>query len=712
MHVRLCSGWRSERLRVFEAAEDVTQYERDEATVVLNDGKRVTVQPGVTTPFDLLVKGQISSGYAAGGERETPLVAEVDGRPWDLQRAFEKDCRLTGIYGFSSTHGKSVLWHSSAHLLGAALEEFYCNGPLPIPEGGHEGLKSKTVLLDNGPAVEKGYFYDCFIRPEGERKDESGLPGESVGKEEVTEVQKWMKQLAKRDLAFERKAVAREVAEELFSYNRFKRHSLQQVPTYETVTLYRVGDFVDLCRGPHVPSSKYVRELELTHTSSVLWREESVPHDHSRHPEADTLQRIYGIAFPDKAAMKTHKKAMARAEESDHRRLGKEQSLFLQHPNCPGSPMFLPHGTRILNALQTLIREEYHKRGYDEVITPTLYHSTLWRQSGHWDNYKEHMYTLHDGRQDDDPTCLKPMNCPAHCLLFGHAPRSYRELPIRYADFGTLHRNELEGALSGLTRVRRFHQDDGHVFCREDQIEQEVDDCLDFMQTVYGLFGFNFSVSLSTRPEKFLGEVEAWDRAEKQLMGAIERAGMPWSLKAGDGAFYGPKIDVTVLDAHHREHQCATIQLDFQLPLRFDLKYHTSNGSTERPVIVHRAVLGSLERMFAVIIEHYAGSWPLWLSPRQVLVCSVSNASENYAKQVKLSLRKRGLHADEDTSDNALKKKIKDGTGLKYNYVVVVGDSEAESNTVTFRERGSHQLQKMRTAEFETLLMDKVRKRV
>lgn len=366
---------------MFQEAEEVTKYVSDEATVVLNNGKRVTVETGVTTPLDLLDKGQISSGYAAGGERETPLVAEVDGRPWDLQRAFEKDCRLTGMYGFSSSHGKAVLWHSSAHLLGAAMEEFYSSGSLPIPEGGHESLTAKRVLLDNGPAVEKGYFYDVFVCPDDQRGSDRGA-GESVGKEELTQVQKWMKKLAKKNLSFERKAVSRETAEELFSYNRFKRHSLQQVPDGETVTLYRVGDFVDLCRGPHVPSSKYVKELELTHTSSVLWREESVAHDHSRHPEADTLQRVYGVAFPDKAAMKLHKTALARAEQCDHRRLGKEQALFLQHPNCPGSPMFLPHGTRILNALQTLIREEYHKRGYDEVVTPTLYHSSLWRQSG------------------------------------------------------------------------------------------------------------------------------------------------------------------------------------------------------------------------------------------------------------------------------------------------------------------------------------------
>jgi threonyl-tRNA synthetase len=464
--------------------------------------------------------------------------------------------------------------------------------------------------------------------------------------------------------------------------------------------------------------------------------------------------------------MKQHIKYLEEAAKRDHRKIGKDQELFFFHEQSPGCCFFLPHGTIIYNALQSALREEYWKRGYQEVVTPNMFSSELWKRSGHWQHYREDMFTID---HEKDQWGLKPMNCPGHCLLFGHRVRSYNELPMRIADFGVLHRNEASGALTGLTRVRRFQQDDAHIFCTEDQVGDEILGLFDFLKSMYGHFGFTFKMKLSTRPENFLGDIPTWDRAEERLRNALDQftaeTGVKWELNPGDGAFYGPKIDVTISDALKREVQCATLQLDFQLPQQFNLEFVASNqgnidtpvkvesnnpsgdsktqsaavntlGSTiatvaqaaekavadaagaakslsgavpaviepekyrsqltpgcARPVMIHRAVVGSFERFIAILTEHFAGKWPLWLSPRQVLVVPVMPSANEYVLEVQVSLRARGFHADADLTGNTMQKKIRTGQLQQYNFIWVVGAQERETGTVNIRDRDDQETQ-------------------
>jgi len=380
----------------------------------------------------------------------------------------------------------------------------------------------------------------------------------------------------------------------------------------------------------------------------------------------------------------------------DHRKLGQQQGLFFFHQMSPGSAFWLPHGARVYNKLQSFLRNEYHKRGYEEVVTPNVYNFNLWETSGHAANYSENMFQFEVEKQKFG---LKPMNCPGHCLMFAHRVRSWRELPIRFADFGVLHRNEFSGALTGLTRVRRFQQDDAHIFCMPDQLADEIAGCLDFLDFVYGKFGFEYRLMLSTRPEKYLGEISQWDQAEAALQTALDqfcstRPGLSWAVNPGDGAFYGPKIDIQVFDALRRRHQCATVQCDFQLPIRFGLQFATpdtagggAESKTARPVIVHRAILGSVERFIAILLEHTAGKWPLWVSPRQVCVVPVSKANYEYASSVRDRIHAEGFYIDVDNSDDQLKKKIRNAQLAQYNYILVVGAEEMENGTVNVRTR-------------------------
>uniref|UniRef100_H2YMU4 threonine--tRNA ligase n=1 Tax=Ciona savignyi TaxID=51511 RepID=H2YMU4_CIOSA len=372
----------------------------------------------------------------------------------------------------------------------------------------------------------------------------------------------------------------------------------------------------------------------------------------------ESLQRIYGISFPDKKELKEWQKFQEEAKQRDHRKIGKEQELFFFHEHSPGSCFFFPKGAFIYNTLINFIKSEYRKRGFEEVMSPNIYNSKLFITSGHWEHYADNLFAFD---VEKEKFALKPMNCPGHCLMFAHRSRSWRELPIRFADFGVLHRNELSGALTGLTRVRRFQQDDAHIFCRPEQIKDEMRGALNFMKSVYDTFGFTLKLNLSTRPENFLGDIEMWNDAEKQLEECLVEFAQPWKLNPGDGAFYGPKIDIQIMDALKRPHQCATIQLDFQLPIRFNLNYVTGEGDEKkRPVIIHRAILGSMERMIAVLTENYGGKWPLWLSPRQVMILAVSSKFDDYAESVRLQMHEAGLQVDlEKDPGLTLNKKIR-----------------------------------------------------
>uniref|UniRef100_A0A8C2WAC6 threonine--tRNA ligase n=1 Tax=Chinchilla lanigera TaxID=34839 RepID=A0A8C2WAC6_CHILA len=638
-----------ERLQLFETVKKDHQhllsiYEKKEntsnvITVRMADGKTVRGEVWKTTPYQ--VAAEISQELA-----ENTVIAKVNGELWDLDRPLEGDSTLE-LLMFDNEEAQAVYWHSSAHILGEAMELYY---------GGH---------LCYGPPIENGFYYDMFIEDR------------AVSSTELAALENICKTIIKEKQPFERLEVSRETLLDMFKYNKFKCRILKEKVSTPTTTVYRCGPLIDLCKGPHVRHTGKIKSIKIFKNSSAYWE---------GNPEMETLQRIYGISFPDNKMMKMWEKFQEEAKNRDHRKIGKEQELFFFHDLSPGSCFFLPRGTFIYNTLTDFIREEYHSRNFTEVLSPNVYNSKLWETSGHWQHYSENMFTFDI---EKDTFALKPMNCPGHCLMFAHRPRSWREMPIRFADFGVLHRNELSGTLSGLTRVRRFQQDDAHIFCTVEQIEEEIKECLQFLQSVYSAFGFSFVLNLSTRPENFLGEKEMWDEAEKQLQNSLMEFGKPWKINPGDGAFYGPKIDIKIKDAIGRYHQCATIQLDFQLPIRFNLTYVSKDGDDKkRPVIIHRAILGSVERMIAILSENYGGKWPFWLSPRQVMVIPVGPTCEKYALKVSSEFFEEGFMADIDLDDSCtLNKKIRNAQLAQYNFILVVGEKEKINNAVNVRTR-------------------------
>jgi threonyl-tRNA synthetase len=625
--------------------------------VTLPDGSVKEGKKWMLTPLD--VAKEISKSLAANA-----LISKVNGVLWDMSRPLEGDCELK-LFTFESDEGRDTFWHSSAHILGQALEMEY-------------GCK-----LCIGPCTTRGegFYYDAFYGDLGLNEDhfkriDAGA-AKAVGEKQP----------------FERIEVTRGQALEMFSENKFKVEIIRELPEDKTITVYRCGPLVDLCRGPHIPNTSFVKALACLKASSAYWR---------GNKDRESLQRVYGISYPDQKRLKEYIARLEEAKKYDHRELGKNQELFYFDPLSPGSCFFLPHGTRIYNKLMDFIRNLYWDRGYQEVITPNIYNMQLWETSGHAANYRENMFLLEIEKQEFG---LKPMNCPGHCKIFDHRVRSYRELPLRLADFGALHRNEASGALSGLTRVRRFQQDDAHIFCRESQVKDEVKSALEFISHVYEIFGFTFDLKLSTRPEKYLGESATWDKAEAALTEALNEFGKPWEINEADGAFYGPKIDISVSDTLNRKFQCATLQLDFQLPSRFNLSFSAEDeAKKERPVMIHRAILGSVERMFAILLEHYKGKWPLWLSPRQAIVCPVSVKSEAYALQVKDQIHQARFYVDVDTSDRTIQKKVREAQLAQYNYILVVGEDEAATGKVSVRVRDNSDKAKISVMMVEEVL--------
>ncbi|XP_006875437.1 PREDICTED: threonine--tRNA ligase, cytoplasmic-like isoform X1 [Chrysochloris asiatica] len=607
--------------------------------VTLPDGKQVDAASWKTTPYH--VACGISQGLA-----DNTVIAKVNKAVWDLDRPLEEDCTLE-LLKFEDEEAQAVYWHSSAHIMGEAMERVY---------GG---------CLCYGPPIENGFYYDMYLEEGG------------VSSNDFSSLETLCKKIIKEKQAFERLEVTKETLLEMFKYNKFKCRILNEKVTTPTTTVYRCGPLIDLCRGPHVRHTGKIKTLKIHKNSSTYWEGKA---------DMETLQRIYGISFPDPKMLKEWEKFQEEARNRDHRKIGRDQELYFFHELSPGSCFFLPKGAYIYNTLIEFIRSEYRKRGFQEVVTPNIYNSRLWVTSGHWQHYSENMFSF---EVEKELFALKPMNCPGHCLMFDHRPRSWRELPLRLADFGVLHRNELSGALTGLTRVRRFQQDDAHIFCAMEQIEDEIKGCLDFLRTVYGVFGFSFKLNLSTRPEKFLGDIEVWNQAEKQLENSLNEFGEKWELNPGDGAFYGPKIDIQIKDAIGRYHQCATIQLDFQLPIRFNLTFVSHDGDDKkRPVIVHRAILGSVERMIAILTENYGGKWPLWLSPRQVMVVPVGPTCDEYAQKVRQQFHDAKFMTDVDLDPGCtLNKKIRNAQLAQYNFILVVGEKEKSSGTVNIRTR-------------------------
>lgn len=611
---------------------------KEKIQVTLPDGKVVEGLSWETTPY------QIACGISQGLADST-VVAKIDDEVWDLDRVLEKSCSLK-LLKFDDPEAQAVFWHSTAHILGEAMERCY---------GG---------CLCYGPPIENGFYYDMYI------------DGDGVSPYHYKTLEEVSKKIIKEKQPFERLEMKKSDLLKMFDYNEFKKRILNEKVTTETTTVYRCGPLIDLCRGPHVRNTGKIKAMKVTKSSATYWEGKS---------DAESLQRIYGISFPDPKQLKEWEKLQEEAAKRDHRKLGQQQELFFFHELSPGSCFFLPNGAHIYNTLMSFIRSEYRKRGFQEVITPNMYNAKLWQTSGHWQHYADNMFSFD---VEKEKFALKPMNCPGHCLMFDHRNRSWRELPLRYADFGVLHRNELSGALTGLTRVRRFQQDDAHIFCAPEQIKSEITGCLDFLRSVYGKFGFTFDLVLSTRPEKFLGEIEVWNEAEKALSDSLDEFGVKWSLNPGDGAFYGPKIDITIKDALKRSHQCATIQLDFQLPIRFDLGFVSETGEKRRPVIIHRAILGSVERMIAILTENCAGKWPFWISPRQIMVVPIGPSQDDYANQVRDRLHDAGFMSQSDTdAGDTMNKKIRNAQLAQYNFILVVGDKEKQSGTVNVRTR-------------------------
>ncbi len=581
------------------------------------------------------------------GERlaQAALAIEVNGKLQDMSAQIEKDAKIR-IITFKDKEGVEVFRHSTAHLLANAVVELFPEAKITI-----------------GPVVDEGFYYDIDHAP--------------FTPSDLEKIEKKMKEIVDKKIAIERKEFSKQEALKIFKDNPYKVEIIKEVGSGETVSAYQQGKFIDLCRGPHVPNTSFLKAFKLTKLSSAYWRGDA---------KNKSLQRIYGISFPDKKDLDAYVKMIEEAAKHDHRVIGKNLDLFSFSELSPGSPFFHPKGTVLYNNLLDLLRGEYKKRGFDEVITPVIFNKDFWTISGHWEHFKENMFMTSADNQDFS---LKPMNCPAHCLMFKTQTRSYKDLPWRLTDFGVLHRNEVRGALGGLTRARKFSQDDGHIFCTSGQIQGEIEKAIDFINYIYKqVFKFEFDhIELSTKPEKALGDPQLWVNAEAALQNALNKKKIKYVISPGEGAFYGPKIDFHVKDALGRTWQTSTIQLDFNMPKRFELFYDGEDGKKHNPVMIHRAILGSLERFMGVLIEHYAGRFPLWLNPNQVAILPIADRHIGYAESVALKLSEAGIRAEVNTKPETTPKKVRDAQMQQFNYILVVGDKEQENHTVNVRTR-------------------------
>jgi len=583
----------------------------------------------------------------AGALNNQVLAAQVNDRVVDLARPLTEDCRVAPVAA-DSPLGLEVIRHSTAHLMAQAVKRLF-------PE----------VQVTIGPVIENGFYYDF-------KKAEPFAP------EDLERIEATMREITKADLRVTREEVPRDRAVELFREmgEDYKVEIIAGIPE-ERVSLYRQGEFVDLCRGPHVPSTGRIKAFKLTSIAGAYWRGDA---------RNEMLQRIYGTAWANAKDLEAYLKRIEEAKQRDHRRLGQQLDLFSLHPISPGSPFFHPKGAVIYNTLVQFVRSLYGRYGYTEVITPLIYKTEVWKTSGHYDAFREDMFLM---AIDEEEYGVKPMNCPGHCYLFATRKYSYRDLPIRFADFSRLHRFEPSGTLAGLTRVRSMAQDDAHIYCTPEQLDNELLRFVEMTREVYGVFGFDrIEVTLQTRPEKFLGRIELWEAAEAALRRVLEQAGYAVNVLAGEGAFYGPKIGFDFRDVLERSWTLATVQIDCAMPERFGLKYVTPEGNLATPMMLHRAVLGSLERFIAILLEHTAGNFPLWLAPVQARVLTLTERQENYGRRVANRLIHAGLRAELDDRNEKLGYKIREAQLQKVPYILVVGDKEEESGSVAPRHRG------------------------
>ena len=602
--------------------------------ITLPDGTKIRFVRE-TTPIKIAEK--IDLGLA-----KKALAAKVDGKIVDLDYKIKKDAELK-ILTSDDKEGLDVLRHSASHVLAHAVKKLFPKAKLGI-----------------GPAIENGFYYDFDLR-------KPFRPGD------LKKIEKEMQKIIDADNEFEKISMTKAGAKKRFKDEPYKLELIEELA--EKPTAYKEGDFIDLCSGPHIPSAGKIGAFKLLKTAGAYWKGDS------NNPQ---MQRVYGIAFASKKDLDKYLHKIEEAEKRDHRKIGKEMDLFSFHTEAPGMPFFHPNGMIIINEIIDYWREEHNKENYKEVKTPIILRKRLWEQSGHWDHYKENMYFT---RIDNIDYAVKPMNCPAQILIFKNRLRSYRELPMRMAEFGLVHRHELSGVLAGLFRVRAFIQDDAHHYCTEEQLKDEIKLIIDLTLRIYKTFGFDAEIELSTRPEKAMGSKEVWDKAENSLKEALKEKKIKYKLNPGEGAFYGPKIDFHIKDSLERNWQCGTIQVDFSMPEKFNITYEAKDNTKKRVVMVHRALLGSLERFFGILIEHHAGKFPVWLAPEQVRVVSVSDKFNKYAEKIYNEIKESGIRTYFDSRVESVGAKIRDARIARIPYIILVGEKEQKSKSIAVRTR-------------------------
>ncbi len=615
--------------------------------ITLPDGSQRSFAQPVTV-------ADVALSIGAGLARAA-LAGKVDGKVVDTSHLIAQDAALA-IITDKDADGVEIIRHSAAHLLAHAVKELFPDAQVTI-----------------GPVIENGFFYDfSYKRP--------------FTPEDLAAIEKRMAEIAKLDLPVARRVLPRDEAVAYFKHigENYKAEIIESIPADQDVSLYSEGEFTDLCRGPHVPSTGKLKAFKLMKLAGAYWRGDS---------KNEMLQRIYGTAWAKKEELDAYLHQIEEAEKRDHRKLGKQLELFHMQDSSPGMVFWHPKGWTLWQEVEQYMRRKFREHDYQEVRTPTIMDRTLWEKSGHWENYHDNMFTTCSENRD---YAVKPMNCPGHVQIFNHGLHSYRDLPLRLAEFGSCHRNETSGSLHGLMRVRGFTQDDAHIFCTENQVQPEVSNFIVMLNEVYRDFGFNeVLVKLSTRPEKRVGSDETWDKAEAGLASALQQNGLAYDIQPGEGAFYGPKVEFTLKDSLGRLWQCGTIQLDFNLPVRLDAEFVDEDNSRKPPVMLHRAILGSMERFIGILIEHHAGAFPLWLAPIQVALMNISQAQEEYVTQVAQSLREAGLRVKLDLRNEKITYKIREHSLQKLPYQLIIGDKEVAGGLVAVRTRSGEDLGQM-----------------
>ena len=615
----------------------------------------VTLPDGTVKSYDQsLTVAEVASSIGSGLAKAA-IAGEVDGQLVDTSFMIEGDSDVAIITN-KDEKALEVIRHSTAHLLAQATQQIY-----------------PKAQVTSGPVIDNGFYYDFAYK-------------DGFSEQDLAKIEKKMNAIVKQNLPIERMEMTREDAIEFFKSmgEHYKAEIIESIPTNEVLSLYKQGDFVDLCRGPHVPSTSKLKAFKLMKLAGAYWRGDS---------NNEMLQRVYGTAWENKDDLEAHLYRLEEAEKRDHRKIGKVQNLFHTQEEAPGMVFWHPKGWTLYQIIVQYMSQVFKDNGYQEVHTPEVMDRTMWEKSGHWDKFGDAMFTTHSENRD---YAVKPMNCPGHVQIFNQGLKSYRDLPLRLAEFGSCHRNEPSGTLHGIMRVRNFVQDDAHIFCTVDQIQSEVSSFIDLTFKVYKHFGFeDIDIKLSTRPEQRVGSDEVWDQAEAALATALDAKGIDWELQEGEGAFYGPKVEFVLKDCLDREWQCGTIQADFSMPDRLDAHYIAEDGSKQIPVMLHRVIVGSIERFTGILIEHYEGAFPSWLAPIQAVVINISQKQEEYTKNVEINLKKQGLRVISDLRNEKIGFKIREHSMQRYPYILVVGDREQENNQVSVRRRGGEDLGSM-----------------